>query len=128
MITHLILKPVTILSLLSISLGACDHASPLDPGADSDLTLSQKKQQKALPFHGSTVGRLIGQSFPAPEGRCPPQRPILAEYEEPGMRLIWGASPWLAGSACSSIPTILPPSAAARASTGSRQQTGIGWT
>ncbi len=71
-------------AVLAISLGACDRADPLDPVHDLDAVSTQAKQQKALPFHGNTTGMLVNQTYPAPEDRCPPFRPILAEYHGTG--------------------------------------------
>ena len=80
MITHLVLKRSVLLPILPFLLGACDHAGPVDPQVDLNVTVAQAKHAQALPFHGNTTGVLTGQFFPAPEGRCPDERPILAEY------------------------------------------------
>jgi len=69
----------------SIPLGACEDTEPLGPEVDANLTVAEashghRQEVRGLPFHGNTTGMLIGQTFPAPEGRCPAERPILAEY------------------------------------------------
>ena len=65
---------------------ACDGTSPLAPGEAPDgITplVSKLEVPQNLPFHGATAGGLVGM-VPAPEGRCPMERPILLIYEGAG--------------------------------------------
>lgn len=86
MVPQIIIKRLVLLPLLSLALTACDQNGFLSPETDQEVvtTSAPKGKQVALPFHGSTTGMLVGQSFPAPEGRCPPQRPIFAQYQGSG--------------------------------------------
>ncbi len=84
MITHLVLKRFVLLSILSIPLGACDTAGPLDPQVDLTMTVAQAPHAQAKPFHGTTTGMLAGEPSWAPAGRCPSERPILASYRGTG--------------------------------------------
>jgi hypothetical protein len=78
-----ILIPVTLLSVVS----ACGDGHPLHPDPDlqaaHDLAPMEKQLQN-LPLHGNTRGMVVGQVFPAPEGRCPPQLPVLFLYKGEG--------------------------------------------
>jgi hypothetical protein len=80
MITQLIVKRFVLVFLVSLSLSACEPGELIDPQPDLDVISLQEKGAKTLPFHGNTTGTLVGQTFPAPGGRCPSNRPILAEY------------------------------------------------
>jgi len=84
MITHLLLKRFLLLSTFSLTLGACDREGLMDPQREVDLLVAKAPHLQALPFHGNTTGSLAGQPGPAPEGRCPPVRPILAMYQGTG--------------------------------------------
>lgn len=80
MITRLILNRSILIPGLVILLGACDRAGPLDPEVRLDVMGPQASQNQTIPFHGNTVGMLVGQTFPAPAERCPPTHPVLFEY------------------------------------------------
>ena len=84
MITHLVLKRSVLLPILPFLLGACDHAGPVDPQVDLTMTVAQASHAQAKPFHGNTTGMLAGPPSLAPNGRCPPERPILASYRGTG--------------------------------------------
>jgi len=88
MFNQLLLKRTLLLSILPFSVGGCDHGGltdpAMDPQADFALVKGASEKVQSLPFHGSTTGMLVGQTFPAPEGRCPAARPILAEYRGSG--------------------------------------------
>ncbi|MFH1765048.1 MAG: hypothetical protein ABIF09_12750 [Gemmatimonadota bacterium] len=65
---------------------ACGDSALVAPELSMELVGSQAKvvkEPQAVPFHGSTTGGLVGM-IPAPEGRCPPQHPLLLMYEGAG--------------------------------------------
>jgi len=93
--------PSTLLISLAACCLACDHTSPLAPDSPMDgLTLQADRTvvPQELPFHGSTVGALVGM-MPAPEGRCPPERPVLLLYQGAGTATHLGKFT-VAGSEC----------------------------
>jgi hypothetical protein len=77
---------LTALTLFAV-VSACGDRHPLLPGPDLqaayDASPMQKKLQN-LPLHGNTRGMVVGQVYPAPEGRCPAQLPVLFLYKGEG--------------------------------------------
>ena len=70
----------------SILLTACGDSDLLTPDPVPELELSpaaNSQEVRALPFHGSTTGMLIGMA-PATPGRCPAERPMLFTYRGGG--------------------------------------------
>jgi hypothetical protein len=75
----------TMLTLLALvgTAWACGDADPLqpDPGIQAAYGLASPEMHAGKrPFHGNTVGMVVGQVFPAPPERCPPQLPVLFVY------------------------------------------------
>lgn len=65
--------------------GLLQPEDPPDPGLATVLASDQAGGiLQDRPFHANTTGRAVGQIFPAPAGRCPPQRPILFVYRGEG--------------------------------------------
>lgn len=83
--------------------GACDGTAPLEPDGVAGLADRQAavlQESRALPFHGSTSGMLVGM-MGAPEGRCPAERPILLLYQGKGTATHLGQFT-VVGSECAS--------------------------
>ena len=64
---------------------ACSDIDPLGPEPTLALQVSEAgghQKLKALPFHGSTTGRMVGMELPP--NRCPAHLPLLFKYEGQG--------------------------------------------
>ena len=72
-------------AVLALFIASCDAANPTSSETASDAFAQGQagSSNTARPFHGTTVGGVVNQSM-APEGRCPPQLPLLFEYRGEG--------------------------------------------
>jgi hypothetical protein len=105
MLAHLLIKRSLILSIIPFSLGACEGEGLFEPQEELELTIAEAPHLQALPFHGNTTGRLAGPPAPAPEGRCPAERPILALYQGAGTATHLGQFTVFGGECMNPAPT-----------------------
>lgn len=73
---------LTVLALLGIV--SCGEGDPVTPelavmSGEAPVQMDAGESSPVRPLKASTRGMLVGME-PAPEGRCPPERPMLASY------------------------------------------------